>query len=65
MADNHDEEIQIEPIHIDTESLKRAVEEKKAKVERLQSQDSAKGWTTAERPNNRNNSFKVAFLRDT
>jgi len=58
VADNREEEIQIEPIHIDTESLKRAVEEKKARVERLQSQDSAKGSTTDERNKKPNYNYK-------
>jgi len=54
---DHEDEIQIEPIHIEPETLKRAVEEK-ARVERLQSQDSVKGGSVDERnkkPNNPKN----------
>jgi len=54
---NHEDEILIEPIHIEPETLKRAVEEK-ARVERLQSQDSAKGGSVDERNKKPNNTFK-------
>lgn len=52
--DDH-EEILIEPIHIEPETLKRAVEEK-ARVERLQSQDSAKG--SLDERNKKTSNFK-------
>lgn len=52
-TNDHEDEVLIEPIQIDPESLKRAVEEKK----RLQSQDSVK--ETEDQRKKANNNYKV------
>lgn len=58
-TDHDEDEILIEPIHIDSESLKRAVEEKA----RLQSQDSVKDSGAHDDRNKKTNNFKVIYIK--